>query len=174
MKRILLVSDFPGYCADVVHCTTSQSNAHVTDAVVLYSWHCWYQLSVTIEGEMTRNGIATFRCRRCDQPKSKARNIPQWMFDASVCMLMRQGEQALVSITGLKALVSLVSEINAPSDTSDSMVEDMNFQNPGGDSCHETTASSKSNQNSNPSVRTSVESASMEGTAPEGQTRNPE
>lgn len=123
---------------------------------------------------MTRRGTPTFRCRLCDQPEGKSRDIPQWMFDSSVCTQMREMEQAQVSLFALRSLVSLIAEVDAPLGRHDSVVEDMLFQTENGDSCHEPTTFHEAKKISKPVVRDSIERASLDYTSNAGKNRSPE
>jgi len=124
---------------------------------------------------MTRRGIATFRCRLCDQPEGKTRDIPQWMFDASVCSQMRMCEQLQVSLFALKSLASLLTEINTGQNHClSAVVEDRHFQTEHGDAEHETTISFETNQIPNSAVRDATESASLGEPSTTSETRSQE
>src|SRR5262249_6897423 len=65
-------------------CTPRQQNAHIIEQrEVLYRWHPWHGRTVSIVAAMTRGGLAIFRCHADD--RSRALEIPQWMFDPATC-----------------------------------------------------------------------------------------
>ncbi|MEM9942059.1 MAG: hypothetical protein AAF939_10760 [Planctomycetota bacterium] len=145
-------------------CTTSHSNAHVTESRVLYRWHPWYQLEVSVEGSMTRKGVPTFRCRLLSALDGKAFDIPQWMFDSSVCASMQFQDHPRVSLVALKSLATLILELKSVG-CSTTVVEGTHFQNEDGDVSHAVTTSTKKLPVSNAAVHPSPDGSPVERSA---------
>jgi hypothetical protein len=73
--------------------TSSQLNTHNTKLRdVCYPWHPWYGRSVVIHDAFVRHGQAVLRCTLEHQERSRALEIPQWMFDRALCYMMAMAE----------------------------------------------------------------------------------
>src|SRR5262249_42230738 len=84
-------------------CTTRQQNAHIIEQrEVLYRWHPWHGRTVSIVAAMTRGGLAIFRCHADD--RSRALEIPQWMFDPATCCRTHLAARAIVACRALCAV----------------------------------------------------------------------
>lgn len=103
-------------------CTTPQSEAHGTKLEVLYPWHPWFGRQVTVEKSMG----AVFRCRLIDEPASRLREVPQWMFDRGTCCTMQALPEPRVSVDALRRLSRLLNG-------SGSVLEEQHFRSIEGD-----------------------------------------
>lgn len=81
---------------------------------VQYRWHPWQGQRVLIQCEARRSGSAVLRCVREQLNDSPALEIPEWMFDSSLCSQMKQDNLAYVSSAALLALKDLLSAVPDP------------------------------------------------------------
>ena len=86
-------------------CTTPQSETHGTKLEVLYRWHPWFGRQVTVEKSIG----AVFRCRLLDDPASRLREVPQWMFDRGTCCTLQALAEPHVSVDALRRLSRLLT-----------------------------------------------------------------
>jgi hypothetical protein len=93
-----------------IRCTSPQSNAHRTDSrEVLYRWHPWHGRIVWIHQARQVNGRVVLRCALEPGRDLHALEIPQWMFEAASCALVRFDEQPAVNAESLRELKRLVA-----------------------------------------------------------------
>ena len=64
--------------------------------------------------EARRSGRTVLRCVREEMDGSPALEIPEWMFDSSLCSQMKQDDLAYVSSAALLALKGLLSAATGP------------------------------------------------------------
>jgi hypothetical protein len=76
---------------------------------VCYPWHPWYGRSAVIHDAFVRHGQAVLRCTLEHQERSRALDIPQWMFDWALCCMMSIAEAPWVSGEALRDLQTLLS-----------------------------------------------------------------
>ena len=97
------------YPADgALYDTSSQLNTHNTKLrEVCYPWHPWYGRSVVIHDAFVRHGQAVLRCTLDHQERSRALEIPQWMFDRAPCCRMHVAEAPRVSWEALRECQAL-------------------------------------------------------------------
>ena len=104
-------------CADVFRCTTETHKTHKTDSArVVYPWHPFYGLEVTINGQRNRRGAIVFICSIVGGPNTSPLEVPAWMFDTAVCCLCRP---APVGAVTAEALWSLRRTLSASSNVID-------------------------------------------------------
>jgi hypothetical protein len=97
----------PGDCA--LYDTSSQLNTHnIKLRDVCYPWHPWYGRSVVIHDAFVRHGQAVLRCTLEHEERSRALDIPQWMFDRALCCMMPMAEGPWVSWEALQDLQTLL------------------------------------------------------------------
>jgi len=78
-------SDCRKHCADVGCCTTKLENAHGTEfREVLYRWHPWFGLRVTVHEAVSRSDGIVFRCTLTGG-RGRQLELPAWMFDRAAC-----------------------------------------------------------------------------------------
>jgi len=95
--------------ADARGDTSAQLNTHNTKLrEVCYPWHPWYGRSVVIHDAFVRHGQAVLRCTLDYQERSRALEIPQWMFDRALCCMMHIAEAPRVSWEALRECQELL------------------------------------------------------------------
>jgi hypothetical protein len=98
---------------------------------VQYRWHPWYGRRVLVQCEALRSGSAVLRCVQEDLNGSPALEIPEWMFDSSLCSQMKQDNLAHVSSAALLALKDLLSA--APDPIESTVLEAQHHSSSSGD-----------------------------------------
>ena len=89
--------------------TSAQLNTHnIKLRDVYYPWHPWYGRSVVIHNAFVRHGQAVLRCTLEHEERSRALDIPQWMFDRALCCMMPMAEGPWVSWEALQDLQTLL------------------------------------------------------------------
>ena len=97
--------------------TSSQLNTHnIKLRDVCYPWHPWYGRSVVIHDAFVRHGQAVLRCTLEHEERSRALDIPQWMFDRALCCMMPMAEGPWVSWEALQDLQTLLSHQSSTRD----------------------------------------------------------
>ena len=95
-------------------CTTRQSNTHSTESrVVLYPWHPWYGRTVWVYDVRVKTQGTVVDCSLEQTCEAPARQVPQWMFDLSVCHQMHLRHSPLVSCQALVELKELLAHVPA-------------------------------------------------------------
>src|SRR5262249_696305 len=98
----------PGDC--VPRGTTEGSNTHKTEIrEVHYRWHPWYGRQVVVRGIRHRRGGVALNCRAGDDGASPVLEVPEWMFDFSVCSRVKQAGTAKVDCRELQGLKILLA-----------------------------------------------------------------
>ena len=96
---------------DAPHCTIERETAHRTGTRrVLYRWHPWSGRLVRVRDVVEKAGIARARCALDGAAPGLWQEVPLWMFDRVACAGMRVEERAMVDLSTLSALASLVSD----------------------------------------------------------------
>ncbi|MEM7785605.1 MAG: hypothetical protein AAF623_19815 [Planctomycetota bacterium] len=95
-------------------------------------------------------------------------DIPQWMFDSSVCALMRVQEHPRVSLAALKSLATLILEVNSVGDSM-TVVEGTHFQTLIGDASHAATTPATKPPIPNPAVHEPPQCSSLVRSAVSGE-----
>jgi hypothetical protein len=91
-------------------CTTEGLNNHKTEIrEVHYRWHPWYGRQVVVRGIRHRRGGVALNCRADDDGASPVLEVPEWMFDSSVCSRVKQAGTATVDCRALQALRVLLA-----------------------------------------------------------------
>jgi hypothetical protein len=94
------------FCSDD---TTKQPNTHNTESrEVLYPWHAWHGRSVWIHQAMVKNGVAIFHCG-LEQAALRLLQVPQWMFDRTICRGMHLASAPAISINAMLELKRLLA-----------------------------------------------------------------
>ena len=112
-RLLVWVGEKAGRCPSPGDCapdgTSSQLNTHNTKLrEVCYPWHPWYGHSVVIHDAFVRHGQAVLRCTLDHKERSRALDIPQWMFDRAPCCLMHVAEAPRVSWEALRECQELL------------------------------------------------------------------
>ena len=90
-------------------CTTSFENAHGTIfRELLYPWHPWCALHVSIHEAIGKSNDLVFRCTLSGSDASRSVEIPAWMFDWAACGEARLATAPYVSAAALSALCDLL------------------------------------------------------------------
>src|ERR1700757_324494 len=90
-------------------CTTSFENAHGTIfRELLYPWHPWCSLHVSIHEAIGKSNDLVFRCTLSGSDASRSVEIPAWMFDWAACGEARLATAPYVSAAALSALCDLL------------------------------------------------------------------
>jgi hypothetical protein len=90
--------------------TTEGSNTHKTEIrEVHYRWHPWHGRQVVVRGIRHRRGGVALNCRADDDGASPVLEVPEWMFDSSVCSRMKQSRAATVDCRALQTLKILLA-----------------------------------------------------------------
>lgn len=98
-------------CAVEARCTTRRRNAHRTEEhEVLYRWHPWAGCVVQIHEVIEKAAGNSVRCSRDGDASGRWLELPLWMFDRSVCTLMRVETFPRVDLAALTALQALLSD----------------------------------------------------------------
>jgi hypothetical protein len=94
--------------------TTLQSNTHSTESrVVLYPWHPWYGRTVWVYDVRVKTQGTFVDCSLEQICEAPARQVPQWMFDPSVCHQMHLRHSPVVSCQALVELKELLAHVPA-------------------------------------------------------------
>ena len=108
--RTLRAFDPPAHCADARDCTTEVHNTHKTSfREVRYRWHPWHGQRVAVRGESRRGSAVVLQCVRDEVQGCRTLEIPEWMFDATVCTPMKSSEFQHADCAALLALKHLLS-----------------------------------------------------------------
>ena len=92
-----------------VRCTTSFESAHGTIfRELLYPWHPWRALHVSIHEAIGKSSGVIFRCTLSGSDTSRSVEIPAWMFDRAACGEARLTAAPYVSAAALSALRDLL------------------------------------------------------------------
>jgi len=92
--------------------TTWQFNAHITETrAVCYPWHPWYGRAVVIRTALVKRDRSLFHCQLEPDDRVKSLEIPQWMFEPTLCGRMRLQETPVVSSDALLWLKSLLTQV---------------------------------------------------------------
>ena len=90
-------------------CTTSFENAHGTIfRELLYPWHPWCALHVSIHEAIGKSNDLVFRCTLSGSDAGRSVEIPAWMFDRAACGEARLTTAPYVSAAALSALCDLL------------------------------------------------------------------
>ena len=90
-------------------CTTSFENAHGTIfRELLYPWHPWCALHVSIHEAIGKSNDLVFRCTLSGSDASRSVEIPAWMFDRTACGEAQLTAAPCVSAAALSALRDLL------------------------------------------------------------------
>lgn len=79
-------------------------------------WHAWFGRNVAIYAAVGKRGEPVFHCRLEEESLGRTLAIPQWMFDAATCGLMRVAESPGVSCEALRELRRLLGWAHQQSD----------------------------------------------------------
>jgi hypothetical protein len=97
-------------CGAARCCTTEGSNTHKTETrEVHYRWHPWYGRQVLVQGIRHRRGVVVLNCRADVDGASPVLEVPEWMFDSSVCGRVKQAGTSTVDCRALHALKILLA-----------------------------------------------------------------
>jgi hypothetical protein len=89
-------------------CTTEGSNTHKTETrEVRYAWHPWHQRRVLVRGARKRYGATVLQCT-LEEHEFPVLELPEWMFDLSVCSYLNIAMAARVDCGSLRALKTLL------------------------------------------------------------------
>jgi hypothetical protein len=81
-----LARDTPGTNDGDEGCTSRSQKTHITDSrVVLYRWHPWHGQAVFVFTTVEKGDERIFRCSLDPAQTARPLEVPQWMFDTSVC-----------------------------------------------------------------------------------------
>src|ERR1700730_10327075 len=101
--------DSPGSNTAGPRCTTSVKEAHGTIfRELLYPWHPWCALHVSIHEAIGKSNDLVFRCTLSGSDASRSVEIPAWMFDRAACGEARLTTAPYVSAAALSALRDLL------------------------------------------------------------------
>ncbi len=102
-------------------CTSRQRNTHSTESKeVCYPWRPWYGQCALIHESLVKSDKAVFRCSAELDGFPSALEVPQWMFDRSLCGSMRITD---TPVAGCQALLELQTLLQSVGDGSD-VIED--------------------------------------------------
>jgi len=108
-------------------CTTRFENAHKTNfRELLYRWHPWSGLRVSIHDALERPDGVVFRCDLTASDANRWLEIPAWMFNRSACAGIRLAAEPQADVSALVMLGALLQDVrnkrSAASDPPDSGV----------------------------------------------------
>ena len=94
-------------------CRIRFDNAHGTALrELLYPWHPWFGLQVTIHGAIEKSDGVVFRCTACGSDVERALEVPAWMFERAACSDHVQLTAApFIDMTALSALADLLRQV---------------------------------------------------------------
>ena len=88
--------------------TTRLANAHETEfRELLYPWHPWYGLRVSVYAAVEKSGGVIFRCNLTGSDADRWLEIPAWMFDRSACAEAHMAADARTDLAALTALAEV-------------------------------------------------------------------
>ncbi len=89
--------------------TSRQRNTHsIESREVCYTWHPWCGRVVAIHKTFIRNGLVVSHCSIEENSESRHLEIPEWMFDLTICRRMQVAAVPTVSCEALLELKSLL------------------------------------------------------------------
>lgn len=113
-RLLVRVGGIPRRCAAVRRCRTPRRKTHSTattaEATVAYAWHPWAGRLVHVHEVIERATGAWARCGPVGAGIVRPREIPTWMFDASVCRSTRRAPEPVAALSALVALRALLTE----------------------------------------------------------------
>jgi hypothetical protein len=84
-------------------------NAHGTEfRELLYAWHPWFGLRVSVHQAIDRPEGLTFRCSLRGSDADRWREVPAWMFDRAACAKVRVSNDAHVGLAAIVTLTALL------------------------------------------------------------------
>ena len=90
-------------------CTTRFENAHGTELrELLYRWHPWFGLRVSIHEAVDKADGVVFRCSLNGTDADRRLEVPAWMFDRSACARVRVAADVYVKLSALTSLMALL------------------------------------------------------------------
>ena len=94
-------------------CRTRFENAHGTTLrELLYPWHPWFGLQVTIHEAIEKSYGVVFRCTASGSDADRGLEVPAWMFERAACPDHAQLTAApFINMTGLSALANLFRQV---------------------------------------------------------------
>ena len=125
--------DIPGKNDDDAGCTSRQHNAHITESrVLLYPWHPWHGRTVLIFSSVAKNGQAVYRCGLESAQTDRPLEVPQWMFDPTVCCRVYLAASPAVRCEELLELKRLLTGAHLACDKGVLQAEHCSLPHPGG------------------------------------------
>ena len=95
--------------ASGVRGTSRQRDTHNIEwREVCYTWHPWCGRVVAIHKTFTRNGLVVSHCSIEENSELRHLEIPEWMFDPTICRRMQVAAVPRVSCEALLELKSLL------------------------------------------------------------------
>src|SRR5262245_51427841 len=92
--------------------TSRQPNTHsIESREVRYPWHPWCGRSVWISEIQPRHRGTMYRCTIELSSTVRAVEIPEWMFDAAACAVMRLAPAPVADVEALLQLKHLLSAV---------------------------------------------------------------
>ena len=89
--------------------TSRQRNTHsIESREVCYTWHPWCGRIVAVHKTFARNGLVVSHCRIEENSEARYLEIPQWMFEPTICRRMQVAAVPTVSCEALRELKSLL------------------------------------------------------------------
>src|SRR5919112_549518 len=94
------------------YCTTRYENAHRTVfRELLYPWHPWFGLQVSVHEAIKKADAVVFRCTLSGSDADRWLEVPAWMFERSACPdRARLVSAPFVDGTAIAALTDLVRQ----------------------------------------------------------------
>lgn len=90
--------------------TTRRFDTHNTEIrEVRYPWHPWYGRQVVVFDTVRKQGMPICRCSLEPADGNRSVEVPEWMFDVSVCTHMRLMPSPMASTQALFELKQLLS-----------------------------------------------------------------
>ncbi len=100
-----------GSNADGGDCTTRRHNAHeLREREVFYPFHPWSGLVVRVREAREHTSGDIFRCTIGSVDGDRGRDLPAWMFDRTVCGLVRSLASPIVDMAALVRLRALLDD----------------------------------------------------------------
>lgn len=90
--------------------TTRQHKPHITQNLVCYPWHPWYGKEAVIHQSVVRWDKIVFQCTLVEVDGCRSLEVPQWMFDRSICNGMHLADAPAVGCDQLRSLLSLLRD----------------------------------------------------------------
>ena len=94
-------------------CRSRLRNTHGTTLrELLYPWHPWFGLQVTIHEAIEKSDGVVFRCTASGSDADRGLEVPAWMFERAACPDHAQLTAApFINMTGLSALANLFRQV---------------------------------------------------------------